>query len=135
MRTRQHDGPMLVELLEHGDDEDGEAQQSAREESGSGSGRVDGEDERGERAGMRGDCRIAQRKLCVHAGSFRSGGSSAGLDSGEDVSLLGAAGSGGGDAVRLMGCEGSVSLAWKTGEGLWLCKSPRRPLGVRTLAS
>ena len=34
-----------------------------------------------------------------------------------DVSLLGAAGSGGGDAVRLMGCEGSVSLAWKTGEG------------------
>ena len=32
--------------------------------------------------------------------------------------MLGAAGSGSGDAVRLMRCEGSVSLAWRTGEGL-----------------
>ena len=35
----------------------------------------------------------------------------------EDVSLLGVAESGGDDAVRLAGCEGSVSLAWRTGEG------------------
>ena len=108
---------MLVEQLEHGDDEDGVPQQSVREESGSGSGRVEGEEERGTRAGMRGDRGFAQRKLCTHAAGFRRGDSSASLDSGEDVSLLGAAGSGGGDAVRLMGCEGSVSLAWKTGEG------------------
>jgi len=67
----QHDGPMLVEQLEHGDDEDGVPQQSAREESGSGSGRVDGEDERGTRAGMRGDRGLAQRKICMHAGGFR----------------------------------------------------------------
>ena len=81
---------------------------------------MDGEDERGTRAGMRGDrglAMLAQRKLCTHAAGFRRGDSSASLDSGEDVSLLGAAGSGGGDAVRLMGCEGSVSLAWRTGEG------------------
>ena len=65
----------------------------------------------------RGDRVLAQRKLCMHAGRFRIGESSSGLDFGEDISLLGAAGSGGGDAVRLMGCEGSVSLAWKTGEG------------------
>ena len=113
----QHDGPMLVEQLEHGDDEDGVPQQSVREESGSGSGRVDGEDERGTRAGMRGDRGLAQRKLCTHAAGFRRGDSSASLDSGEDVCLLGAAGSGSGDAVRLTGCEGSVSLAWRTGEG------------------
>ena len=113
----QHDGPMLVEQLEHGDDEDGVPQQSVREESGSGSGRVDGEDERGTRAGMRGDRGLAQRKLCMHAGRFRRGESSSGSDFGEDISLLGAAGSGSGDAVRLMGCEGSVTLAWKTGEG------------------
>ena len=32
--------------------------------------------------------------------------------------MLGVAGSGGGDdAVRLAGCEESVSLAWRTGEG------------------
>ena len=41
----------------------------------------------------------------------------ASLGYGEDVSLLGVAGSGGDDAVRLAGCEGSVSLAWRTGEG------------------
>ena len=66
----QHDGPMLVEQLEHGDDEDGEPQQRAREESGSSSGGMDGEDERGTRAGMRRDRRIAQRKLCTHAAGF-----------------------------------------------------------------
>ena len=49
----------------------------------------------------------AARERCV--GPFRFWG--------EDVSLLGAAGSGRGDAVRLMGCEGSVSLAWRSGEG------------------
>ena len=113
----QHDGPMLVEQLEHGDEEDGEPQQRAREESGSSSGRMGGEDERGTRAGTRGDLGLAQRKLCTHAAGFRRGDSSAGLHSGEDVSLLGAAGSGSGDAVRLMGCEGSVSLAWRSGEG------------------
>ena len=58
-------------------------------------GRVDGEDERGTRAGMRGDRGLAQRKLCMHAGDFRRGESSSGLqDFGEDISLLGAAGSG-----------------------------------------
>ena len=38
---------------------------------------------------------------------------------GEDVSLLGVAGSGEDDAVRLAGCEGSVSLSGveRTGEG------------------
>ena len=113
----QHDGPMLVEQLEHGDDEDGEPQQRAREESGSSSSRMDGEDERGTRAGMRRHRGLAQRKLCMHAGPFDRGESSSGLDFGEDISLLGAAGSGSGDAVRLMGCEGSVSLAWRTGEG------------------
>ena len=113
----QHDGPMLVEQFEHGGDEGGEPQQRAREESGSSSGRMDGEDERGTRAGMRGHRGLAQRKLCMHAGPFERGESSSGLDFGEDISLLGAAGSGSGDAVRLMGCEGSVSLAWRTGEG------------------
>ena len=56
-------------------------------------------------------------RMGTHAAGFRRGDSSAGLDSGEDVSLLGAAGSDSGDAVRLMGCEGSVSLAWRSGEG------------------
>ena len=65
----------------------------------------------------RADRGLAQRKLCMHAGRFDRGESSSGLDFGEDISLLGAAGSGSGDAVRLMGCEGSVSLAWRTGEG------------------
>ena len=49
--------------------------------------------------------------------SFSRVQDSAGLAYGEDVSLLGVAGSGGDDAVRLAGCEGSVSLAWRTGEG------------------
>ena len=56
-------------------------------------------------------------KVCVHAGSSFRGEDSAGLGYGEDVSLLGVAGSGGDDAVRLAGGEGSVSLAWRTGEG------------------
>ena len=54
---------------------------------------------------------------CMHAGSSSRGQDSAGLGYGEDVSLLGVAGSGVDDAVRLAGCEGSVSLAWRTGEG------------------
>ena len=61
----QHDGPMLVEQLEHGDDEDGVPQQSVREESGSGSGRVDGEDERGTRAGMRENRGLAMMNLAL----------------------------------------------------------------------
>ena len=51
---------------------------------------------------------------------FAHGSSRRGQDSADfryDVSLLGVAGSGGDDAVRLEGCEGSVSLAWRTGEG------------------
>jgi len=79
-----------------------------------GSGRMGGEDNEGVRAAGSG---IAMRKVCVHAGSFSRGQDSAGLGYGEDVSLLGVAGSGGDDAVRLAGCEGSVSLAWRTGEG------------------
>ena len=92
----------------------------AREESG-GSGRMGGEDDDGVRAagdGVRAaGSKIAMRKVCVHAGSSSRGQDSAGLGYGEDVSLLGVAGSGGDDAVRLAGCEGSVSLAWRTGEG------------------
>ena len=68
----------------------------------------------------------AQQPLCDAeslraCGQFFQGQDSAGLGSGEDVSLLGVAGSGGDDAVRLAGsragCEGSVSLARRTGEG------------------
>ena len=73
---------MLVEQLEHGDDEDGEPRQGAREESGSSSGRMDGEDERGTRAGMRRDRGLAQRKLCMHAARFGRFESSSGLDLG-----------------------------------------------------
>ena len=120
----EHDGPMRVEQPEHAEDEDGEPWQRAREESGGsgrmggededGSGRMGGEDDEGVRAAGSG---IAMRKVCMHAGSFSRGQDSAGLGYGEDASLLGVAGSGGDDAVRLAGCEGSVSLAWRTGEG------------------
>ena len=46
-------------------------------------------------------------------------------------------GSGGDDAVRLAGCEGSVSESGvEDRRGLVVASlSPRRPLGVRTLAS
>ena len=44
----------------------------------------------------------------MHAGGSCRGQDSAGLGCGEDVSLLGVAGSGGDDAVRLAGCKGSV---------------------------
>ena len=120
----EHDGPMRVEQPEHAEDEDGEPWQRAREESGGsgrmggededGSGRMGGEDDEGVRAA---GSKIAMRKVCMHAGSSSGGQDSAGLGDGEDVSLLGVAGSGGDDAVRLAGCEGSVSLAWRTGEG------------------
>ena len=95
----------------------------AREESGSSSGRIDGEDDDGLCAGMRGDrglaagSGIAMRKVCARAGGFRRGDSS-GLLSREDISLGEArSGSDVHDAVRKMGCEGSVRLAWRTGEG------------------
>ena len=64
------------------------------------------------------------------------GDSSADLDSGEDISLMGAAGLGSGDAGRLTVCEGTVSLAVEGRRGLVVAfLSPRRPLGVRALAS
>ena len=103
----------LVFQPEHAEDEDGAPWQRAREES-NGSGRMGGEDDEGVRAAGSG---TAMRKVCVHAGSSSRGQDSAGLGYGEDVSLLGVAGSGGDDAVRLAGCEGSVSLAWRTGAG------------------
>ena len=43
--------------------------------------------------------------------------SSAGCGSSEGVLLVRGAGAGREDAVRLAGCEGSVSLAWRAGVG------------------
>ena len=60
----------------------------------------------------------AMRKVCVHAGSSSVGVRTAqAWVMGRMFRWLGPAGSGGDDAVRLAGCEGSVSLAWRTGEG------------------
>ena len=55
-----------------------------------------------------------------NAASFSGGHSSAGLGSSEGVVLgerVRGAGAGREDAVRLTGCDGSMSLAWRAGEG------------------
>ena len=76
--------------------------------------RMGGEDDDGARAAGSG---LRCGKFACMRAVFSRGRDSAGLGYWEDVSLLGVAGSGGDDAVRLAGCEGSVSLAWRTGEG------------------
>ena len=112
----QHDGPMLVEQLEHGHDGGGERQRYAHEESGSVDGGMGGESGDGERATTRGD-EAASGVLLRNAASFGRGHSSAGCGSSEGVLLVRGAGAGREDAVRLAGCEGSVSLAWRAGVG------------------
>ena len=111
-----HDGPMLVEQLEHRHDGGGERQRYAHEESGSVDGGMGGESGDGERATTRGD-EAASGVLLRNAASFGRGHSSAGCRSSEGVLLVRGAGAGREDAVRLAGCEGCVSLAWRAGVG------------------
>ena len=108
----QHDGPMLVEQLEHGHDGGGERQRYAHEEPGSVGGGMGGESG----ATTSGD-EAASGVLLRNAASFGRGHSSAGCGSSEGVLLVRGAGAGREDAVRLAGCEGSVSLAWRAGVG------------------
>ena len=108
----QHDGPMLVEQLEHGHDGGGERQRYAHEEPGSVGGGMGGESG----ATTSGD-EAASGVLLRNAASFGRGHSSAGCGSSEGVLLVRGAGAGREDAVRLAGCEGSVSLAGRAGVG------------------
>ena len=76
-----------------------------------------GESGDGERATTSGD-EAASGVLLRNAASFGRGHSNAGCGcSSEGVLLVRGAGAGREDAVRLAGCEGSVSLAWRAGVG------------------
>ena len=125
LQELEHDGPMRVEQPEHAEDEDGEPWQRAREESGGSAGWA-----ARTRTAAAGWVARTTRTYAQQAARLRCGKfacmravlpgvrtAQACLGYGEDVWLLGVAGSGGDDAVRLAGCEGSVSLAWRTGEG------------------
>ena len=127
----QHDGPMLVEQLEHGHDGGGERQRYAHEESGSVDGGMGGESGDGERATTR-TCRdeAASGVLLRNAASFGRGHSSAGCGSSEGVLLVRGAGAGREDAVRLAGgvrgkCESDV----EGGRGLVVVSVSETPSG------
>ena len=109
---------MLVEQLEHGHDGGGERQRYAHEESGSVDGGVWVARAATENAQQRVETRQRRAFCCgmqrVLAGVTAAQGAGPVR---EFCWCVGLAGAGREDAVRLAGCEGSVSLAWRAGVG------------------